>query len=104
MVERLQTQTLLQAVAAGKLRSSMCQQVMAIEYDRSGQAVYRCVQSCGKHFADARQVQAGLLWHYRGRSLGKLYGLPDEAIVDEMFAALQLAWVRDGDIYTARFR
>ncbi len=104
MVERLQTQTLLQAVAAGKLRSSMCQQVMAIEYDRSGQAVYRCGHACGKHFADARQVQAGLLWHYRSRSVGKFYGLPDEEIVDEMFAALQLAWVRDGDIYTARFR
>ncbi|WP_460542981.1 hypothetical protein [Glycomyces halotolerans] len=82
----------------------MCQQVMAIEYDRSGHAVYRCDRSCGKHFADAGQVRAGLLWHYRSRGIGQLYGLPDEEIVDEMFAALQLAWIRDGDIYTARFR
>lgn len=82
----------------------MCQQVMAIEYDRSGQAMYRCAPSCGKHTADAGQVQSGLLWHYRGRSVGKLYGLPDAEIVDDMFAALQLAWVRDGDIYTVRFR
>nr|BFF23269.1 hypothetical protein GCM10025732_12340 [Glycomyces mayteni] len=103
-MERLEAQTLLQAAAAGKLRSSMCQQVMAIEYDRSGQVLYRCARSCGKHTADAVQVQAGLLWHYRGRSLGEHYGLPDEDIVDDMFASLQLAWIRDGDIYTARFR
>ncbi|WP_100448760.1 hypothetical protein [Glycomyces xiaoerkulensis] len=77
---------------------------MAIERDRTGRTVYRCDPSCGKHFADALQIQAGLLWHFRSRGAGKLYGLPDEEIVDDMFAALQLAWVRDGDIYTARFR
>src|SRR4029079_5327305 len=103
-MERLQAQMLLGAAAAGKLRSSMCQQVMAIEYDSSGQCLYDCARSCGKHTADAGQVQAGLLWHYRGRSLGEHYGLPDEEIVDDMFASLQLAWIRDGDIYTARFR
>ena len=103
-MERLQTQTLLQDAAAGKLRSSVCQQVMAVEYDRAGRAVYRCAPMCGKHFADAAQVRSGLLWHFRGRSVGQLYGLPDEEIVEAMFAALQLAWVRDGDIYTVRFR
>jgi len=103
-MERLEAQTLLGAAAAGKLRSSMCQQVMAIEYDRGGHILYRCARSCGKHTANAAQVQAGLMWHYRGRSLGEHYGLPDEELVDDMFASLQLAWIRDGDIYTARVR
>jgi hypothetical protein len=100
----LQAEVPLQAAAAGKLRSSMCQQVMLVDRSRPGQILYRCSPPCGKHYADPEQVQAGLLWHYRGRSAGKIHGLPDEAIMEDMLAALQLAWIRDGNIYTARFR
>ena len=82
----------------------MCQQVMAIEYDRGGRAVYRCAPPCGKHFADSDHIRAGLLWHYRSRGMGQHYGMPDEELMEAMFDSLQLAWVRDGEIYTARFR
>lgn len=102
MVEQ-QLQVRLDAPTVDKLWSSACQQVMVFERGPDGRPAYRCDAPCRNHQADAESVTAGLLWHYRGRSAPTTYGLPDEAILDDMYKALNLAWVRDGRIYTARF-
>lgn len=98
-----QPQATLDVATADKLWSSTCQQAMAVDTAHTGQVVYRCAEPCGKHVADIDRVRAGLLWHYRGCSVSTTYGRPDEEIVGDMFTALQLAWIRDGSIYTARF-
>jgi|GEM_PF-4706738 len=102
MVEQ-QLKTLLDVATIDKLWSSACQQVMEFEGGPEDQAIYRCGDPCRTHVAEATAVRAGLLWHYRGRSATTTYGLPDEAILGDMVEALNLAWIRDGKIYTARF-
>ncbi|HZE38888.1 MAG TPA: hypothetical protein VE172_08770 [Stackebrandtia sp.] len=102
MVERL-SQVLNGVETVGKLRSSLCQYVMSIDPNSTDPVIYRCAEPCGRHVAEAQKVRAGLLWHYRGRSVAKTFGLTDEEIEGEMFSALNTAWIRDGSIYTARF-
>ncbi|HIW63734.1 MAG TPA: hypothetical protein H9881_14860 [Candidatus Stackebrandtia excrementipullorum] len=102
MVEQ-QLQAILDVDTVDKLWSSACQQAMVFERDPQGRPAYRCGEPCRRHSANAESVKAGLLWHYRGRSATTTYGLPDDAILDDMYKALHLAWVRDGRIYTARF-
>ncbi|GAA4921984.1 hypothetical protein LX16_4856 [Stackebrandtia albiflava] len=101
MVER-HSPALLDLATADKLWSSSCHQTMSIDTAPDG-PVYRCGLPCGRHTAGADEVRAGLLWHYRGSCVAKTYGLSDEDILGDMFAALHLAWVRNGRIYTARF-
>ncbi|MGH8877246.1 MAG: hypothetical protein ACRD0P_07900 [Stackebrandtia sp.] len=102
MVEH-QPQVLQHMDTADKLRSSICQQIMIIDPSYTDGVIYRCAEPCGRHVAEAAQVRSGLLWHYRGRSVDLTFGLPDEEIEADMFLALHTAWVRDGNIYTARF-
>lgn len=98
-----QSQAISQVAATGKLWNSECRRAMFLDESIVDHDVYRCAKPCGQHTADAELVKAGLLWHFRGRRVNETYGRPDHELVDKMLAALNLAWVRGGKIYTAQF-